>query len=159
MCPNAKPQAILRFKRNDPLTSPQICGPSPPLSPPPRFLVCTGDLATSVGAPLDKLPNGKQFLDDYTAAKYSVTPGAYGAYAYDATRAIIEALKSSLKDAPDAKSARKATIDAVGKVSLDGLTGKVAFDEYGDSTTRVLTVYKVEGGAWVADETSEFGRT
>lgn len=118
----------------------------------------TGDLATSVGAPLDKLPNGKQFLDDYTAAKYGGTPGAYGAYAYDAAKAIIEALKSSLKDAPDAKSARKATIDAVGKVSLDGLTGKVAFDEYGDSTTRVLTVYKVEGGAWVADETSEFGR-
>ena len=43
-------------------------------------------------------------------------------------------------------------------MGLDGLTGKVAFDEYGDSTTRVLTVYKVEGGAWVADETSEFGR-
>ena len=26
-------------------------------------------------------------------------------------------------------------------VSFDGVTGKVAFDEYGDTTSRVLTVY------------------
>ena len=48
----------------------------------------------------------------------------------------------------DAKSARQATIDAMGKVSFDGVTGKVAFDEYGDTTSQVLTVYKVEGGEW-----------
>ncbi len=118
----------------------------------------TGDLATSVGAPLDTLPKGKDFLNAYNAAGYKEPPSAYGAYAYDAAQAIIEALKTSLKDAPNAKEARKATIEAVGKVSLDGLTGKVAFDEYGDSTTRVLTVYKVEDGKWVADETSEFGK-
>ncbi len=41
------------------------------------------------------------------------------------------------------------------KVSFDGATGKVAFDEFGDTTTKVLTVYKVEGGKWVADKTGE----
>ncbi|MEP7160556.1 MAG: branched-chain amino acid ABC transporter substrate-binding protein [Dermatophilaceae bacterium] len=117
----------------------------------------TGDLATSVGAPLDKLPKGKDFLDAYNAAGYQEPPSAYGAYSYDAANTIIEGLKVSLKDAATAKDARKATIDAVGKVNFDGLTGKVAFDAYGDSTTRVLTVYKVTDGRWVADETSEFG--
>ena len=34
------------------------------------------------------------------------------------------------------------------KVSFDGVTGKVAFDEYGDTTSRVLTVYGVEGEQW-----------
>ena len=38
----------------------------------------------------------------------------------------------------------------MGKVSFDGVTGKVAFDEYGDTTSTVLTVYRVEGGEWEA---------
>ena len=38
------------------------------------------------------------------------------------------------------------------KVAFDGVTGKVAFDEFGDTTTKVLTVYKVKGGKWVAVE-------
>jgi branched-chain amino acid transport system substrate-binding protein len=29
----------------------------------------------------------------------------------------------------------------------------VAFDQYGDSTNKVLTVYKVDGGKWVAEKT------
>ena len=40
-------------------------------------------------------------------------------------------------------------------VSFDGVTGAVAFDEFGDTTTKVLTVYKVSGGAWVAEKTGE----
>jgi branched-chain amino acid transport system substrate-binding protein len=114
-----------------------------------------GDLATSVGAPVESLPTAKQFVTDYKAAGYKEPPAAYGAYSFDATNAIINALKTSLASASDAKSARAATIDAMGKVSFDGATGKVAFDEFGDSTTKVLTVYKVEGGKWVADKTGE----
>nr|WP_217997037.1 branched-chain amino acid ABC transporter substrate-binding protein [Kineosphaera limosa] len=112
-----------------------------------------GDLATSVGAPTDELAKGKEFLDAYQAAGFTDPASAYGAYAYDAANAIIEGLKVSLKDAADASSARQATIDAVGKVDFEGVTGKVAFDEYGDSKTRTLTAYKVEGLKWVAAKT------
>ena len=42
------------------------------------------------------------------------------------------------------------------KVSFDGVTGKVAFDEFGDTTNRVLTVYSVKDGKWVAVNTEEF---
>ena len=62
-------------------------------------------------------------------------------------------MKVSLAQAGDAKSARAATIDAEGKVKFEGATGPVAFDEYGDATTKVLTVYKVESGKWAADKT------
>ena len=62
----------------------------------------------------------------------------------------------SLASAADAKSARQPTVDAMADVAFDGATGKVAFDEFGDTTTKVLTTYKVEGGKWVADETEEF---
>ncbi|GAA3306558.1 hypothetical protein GCM10020295_63060 [Streptomyces cinereospinus] len=33
-------------------------------------------------------------------------------------------------------------------VSFDGVTGKVSFDEFGDTTNKQLTVYSVEGSDW-----------
>ena len=116
----------------------------------------TGGLATSVGAPTDSTDAGKAFLANYEKAGFKDPAGAYGGYSYDAANAIIEGLKTALASATDAKSARQAVIDAVGKVSFDGVTGKVAFDEFGDSTSKILTVYKVEGGKWVASKTDEF---
>lgn len=115
----------------------------------------TGDLATSVGAPTESLAKGKEFLAAYKAAGYKDEAGAYGAYAYDAANAIIEGLKTSLKDASDAQSARKAIGEAIGKANFSGVTGQVAFDEYGDNKTRTLTVYEVQGGAWKPIETGE----
>ena len=41
-------------------------------------------------------------------------------------------------------------------VSFDGATGKVAFDEFGDTTTRVLTAYEVKDGKWTDVSTEEF---
>ena len=115
-----------------------------------------GDLATSVGAPTEKLESAKAFVDAYNAAGYKDPYAAYGAYSYDAANAIIEALKKSLPNAESAEAARQATVDAMKDVSFDGATGKVGFDEYGDTVTRVLTTYEVRGGKWVADTTEEF---
>jgi branched-chain amino acid transport system substrate-binding protein len=117
-----------------------------------------GDLATSVGAPTDTLDTAKKFVADYNSAGYKDPYAAYGAYSFDAANAIITALKTSLKDAKDAESARQATIDAMSKVSFDGVTGKVAFDQYGDTTSKVLTVYKVAGGKWAPVETTDFAQ-
>ena len=127
----------------------------------PKFIqlagtTANGDLASSVGAPTSQLPAGKTFLADYKKAGFKEPAAAYGAYSYDAANAIINALKVSLKDAKDVASVRQATIDAVGKVSFEGVTGKVAFNEYGDTTTRVLTVYKVADLKWVPVSTEEF---
>ena len=52
---------------------------------------------------------------------------------------------------------KQAVIDAVGSTNLQGVTGSVAFDEFGDTTNRVLTVYKVAGGAWKPEKTASFG--
>jgi branched-chain amino acid transport system substrate-binding protein len=112
-----------------------------------------GDLSTSVGAPPETLDSAKQFLSDYSAAGYKDPYEAYGAYSYDAANAIINALKVSLPSASDAKSARQPTIDALGKVAFDGATGKVSFDQFGDATAKVLTVYKIENGKWAAAKT------
>ena len=55
-----------------------------------------GDLATSVGAPTDKLPTAKSFVDAYQAAGYADPYEAYGAYSYDAANVIIAALAKVL---------------------------------------------------------------
>ncbi|WP_392541997.1 branched-chain amino acid ABC transporter substrate-binding protein [Oryzobacter telluris] len=115
-----------------------------------------GDLSTSVGAPTDTLESAKSFITAYEGAKYAEPYEAYGAYAYDAANAIINALKVSLKDAASADAARQGTVAAMSSVAFDGVTGKVAFDEYGDTTSRVLTVYGVKGGKWEAVSTEEF---
>ncbi|WP_347813745.1 branched-chain amino acid ABC transporter substrate-binding protein [Allobranchiibius sp. GilTou38] len=125
----------------------------------PKYIALGGranDLATSVGAPTDSTAAGKSFLAQYKAAGFSNEAGGYGAYAFDAANAIIEALKTSLKDAKTAQDARAATVKAMANVSFTGVTGKVAFDSFGDTTNKVLTVYKVTGGAWVAAKTDTF---
>lgn len=116
-----------------------------------------GDLSTSVGAPTETLPSAQAFVDAYKAANYPEPYEAYGAYAYDAANVIIEALKKVLpgKTAVD-ENVRQQIIDEVGKVSIAGVTGQVAFDPFGDTTTKVLTVYTVKGGKWVAEKTDSF---
>lgn len=115
-----------------------------------------GNYATSVGSPLSKLPAAQQYVKDYKAGGYTGDNSAYGAYSYDAANAIINALKTSLASASDAKSARQATVQAVTKVSFDGISGKVSFDQYGDTSNKVLTVYSVKGKDFADVNTEEF---
>ncbi|MFE9766431.1 branched-chain amino acid ABC transporter substrate-binding protein [Streptomyces sp. NPDC005808] len=112
----------------------------------------TGDLATSVGAPVEDLASAKEFVANYKAAGYKEAYEAYGGYSYDSAWAIIEAVKKVVEDndgkLPD--DARAKVTAAMQNVSFDGVTGKVSFDEYGDATNKQLTVYAVENGAWKA---------
>ncbi|MFF3843833.1 branched-chain amino acid ABC transporter substrate-binding protein [Streptomyces sp. NPDC002328] len=112
----------------------------------------TGDLATSVGAPVEELPSAKEFVSNYKTAGYKEAYEAYGGYSYDSAWAIIEAVKKVV-EANDGKlpdDARAKVTEAMQGVSFDGVTGKVSFDEYGDATNKQLTVYAVENGAWKA---------
>ncbi|MFI8087626.1 branched-chain amino acid ABC transporter substrate-binding protein [Streptomyces sp. NPDC086080] len=118
----------------------------------------TGDLATSVGAPVEELPSAKEFVANYKAAGYKEAFEAYGGYSYDSTWAIIEAVKKVVEDndgkLPD--DARAKVVDAMQNVSFDGVTGKVAFDEFGDATNKQLTVYSVKDGDWATVKSGTF---
>ncbi|MFF8835747.1 ABC transporter substrate-binding protein [Streptomyces sp. NPDC015130] len=113
-----------------------------------------GDLATQIGAPATESAAGRDFLTRYEAAGYSEQPGWYGPYAYDATWALIEAVKAVAKaeDGTPAAGFRKELPRAVQQLTFDGVTGRVAFDG-GDTVTRRLTVYRVDGGNWQATTT------
>ncbi|WP_328316929.1 branched-chain amino acid ABC transporter substrate-binding protein [Streptomyces sp. NBC_00388] len=109
-----------------------------------------GDLATSVGVPVESLPAAKDFIAKYKAAKYTGDYGTYGGYAYDAATAIIKAVGSVVKDGKVPSDARQQIVDAVQKTDFDGIAGHVSFDQYGDTTNKQLTVYQVKNGAWKA---------
>lgn len=114
-----------------------------------------GDLATSVGEPVDSSKSAVTFIQAYNAEGFEDPYAAYGAQSYDAAKAIIEALKVSLPSATDAESAREATIKAMSTVTFTGATGPVSFDEYGDTKTKVITIYKVDSDKWAAVETKD----
>ncbi|GGO95691.1 branched-chain amino acid ABC transporter substrate-binding protein [Wenjunlia tyrosinilytica] len=115
-----------------------------------------GDLATSVGAPVEQLPSAKSFIDNYKAAGYKEAYEAYGGFSYDSAWAIIQAVKAVVKDGKLPSDARAKVTEAMQSVSFDGVTGKVSFDEYGDATNKQLTVYKVTGGAWKPETSGTF---
>ncbi|MFF0684699.1 branched-chain amino acid ABC transporter substrate-binding protein [Streptomyces albogriseolus] len=118
----------------------------------------TGDLATSVGAPVESLPSAKEFVANYKAEGYKDAYEAYGGYSYDSAWAIIEAVKKVVEDndgkLPD--DARAKVVDAMQDVSFDGVTGQVSFDEFGDATNKQLTVYTVKGGDWATVKSGTF---
>ena len=115
-----------------------------------------GDLATSVGAPTDTLAVGHSFVEAYKAAGYEEPYEAYGAYAFDAANAIINALKVSLASADSAEAARQATIDAMAQGRLrrrhrqGGLRRVRRHDLQGPHRLRV------KDGKWAAVNTAAF---
>ncbi|MGW5640905.1 branched-chain amino acid ABC transporter substrate-binding protein, partial [Streptomyces sp. NPDC003832] len=110
-----------------------------------------GDLATQIGVPATASAAGRDFLAQYEKAGYAQPPGWYGPYAYDATWALIEAVKAVAKSNGGtlAGDVRAKLPQALEHLAFDGVTGPVAFDG-GDAVNRRLTVYQVDGGSWQA---------
>lgn len=117
-----------------------------------------GDYASSVGKPVEELPSAKKFIADYKAAGFKESYEAYGGSTYDSTWAIIQAVKKVVDDndgkLPD--DARKKVVDAMNKVTFDGVTGPIAFDKYGDTTNTMITAYQVDKGKWASRFSAEF---
>ncbi|MFE0458722.1 ABC transporter substrate-binding protein [Kitasatospora sp. NPDC058965] len=117
-----------------------------------------GDLATSVGVPIDTLDSAKDFIAKYKASGLKGDYGTYGGYSYDAATAIIKAV-GSVMSANGGKlptDARSKIVDAVQKSDFDGIAGHVSFDEYGDTNNKQLTVYQVKDGKWASVKTGTY---
>jgi branched-chain amino acid transport system substrate-binding protein len=112
-----------------------------------------GDFATSVGFPTDKLPAGQDFIAAYTKKYPGQKQAAYDAYAYDATNVIIDAVVKAAQsvgaDKVASPAGRAEIIKNVAATNTNGVTGPIAFDSKGDTTNKAITLYTVQGGAWV----------
>src|SRR5437868_10155747 len=112
--------------------------------------LAAGTLAFREGAPTEKLPGGKFFMEKYNAQQYDNPPEAYGAFAFAAMELILDTVEQV---GPD----RKAVRDALGDVKdRDSIVGKITFDDHGQNTVPLITRYVVQDGKWVLWEDSDY---
>jgi branched-chain amino acid transport system substrate-binding protein len=109
-----------------------------------------GVLAFREGAPVEKLPGGKGFMDKYNAQKYDNPPEAYGPFAFAAMDMILDTIE---KVGPDR---RKVIADLANVKDRDTIVGKVTFDDHGQNAVPVITKYVVQDGKFVEWDESEY---
>jgi branched-chain amino acid transport system substrate-binding protein len=110
----------------------------------PEFIKLAGDAAEGFicsipGAPVDKLAKGEDFKKRYKE-KFGTEVQIYSPNAYDAVMVIVEAMKKA-DSADPAKF-----LPEISKVTLDGVTGKIAFDAKGDLENGAITMYEAKDG-------------
>ncbi|MDQ2916472.1 MAG: branched-chain amino acid ABC transporter substrate-binding protein [Casimicrobiaceae bacterium] len=111
-----------------------------------------GTIAFIDGAPIDKLPGGKLFLEQYAAQKYGEPPEAYGAYAFVAANLIMDTIE---KVGPN----RKDVTDALGKTrDHPSIVGPITFDAHGQNIVPIVTAYVAQDGKWVVWQESDYAK-
>jgi len=111
-----------------------------------------GVVAFREGAPAEKLPGGKSFLEQYAKAKYSDDPEAYGPFAFVAANLLMDAIE---KVGPDRKKVRgelNRTRD------YDSVVGRITFDDHRQNAVPVISKFVVQDGRWMVWEDSEYAR-
>jgi branched-chain amino acid transport system substrate-binding protein len=109
-----------------------------------------GTLSYIEGAPTERLPGGKFFLEKYNAQNYPNPPEAYGAFAFAAMNLILDTIEQV---GPDRKKVR----DALNKVKdRDSIVGTITFDDHGQNTVALITPFVAQDGKWVVWEDSEY---
>jgi branched-chain amino acid transport system substrate-binding protein len=109
-----------------------------------------GSLAFAEGAPIEKLPGGRFFQEQYEKAGYKEPPEAYGAFAFAAKTLILDKIEEV---GPD----RKKVTTALGNVKdYDSIVGPVTFDDHGQNAVPLITKYVSQDGKWVIWEESEY---
>ncbi|HKT62082.1 MAG TPA: branched-chain amino acid ABC transporter substrate-binding protein [Burkholderia sp.] len=114
----------------------------------PDFLKIAGDAAegsfsTLAGVPLEQMPGGKQYVDQYKKM-FNKDVETYSPYAYDGTMALLTAMKKANSTDP-AKY-----LPVLAKTDMAAVTTPhLQYDDKGDLKNGGITVYKAEGGKWV----------
>jgi branched-chain amino acid transport system substrate-binding protein len=111
-----------------------------------------GTLAFREGAPAEKLPGGRMFIEQYAKQNYSEAPEAYGAFAFAAANLIMDAVE---KVGPDRRKVMK---ELNGTHDRDSIIGKITFDSHGQNTVPLITKFVVQDGKWLVWEDSDYAK-
>ena len=87
-------------------------------------------------------PQAKAFNDAYTKM-FNTPPSTYSPEAYDATNALLTAIKDA---ASSGNATRQAVWDAVNKVDYKGITTEVKFQPNGEVEAQVINLYQQKAG-------------
>ena len=116
--------------------------------------VCTGEMlklaaqalsekayCSQPGIPMERMPRGADFRERFKA-RFNTDVQLYAPYSYDATMVLIEAMKAA--DSADPEK----YLPALRQIKYSGVTGDIAFDEYGDIQAGGITLYQYTDGKW-----------
>jgi branched-chain amino acid transport system substrate-binding protein len=81
----------------------------------------------------------KKFLDAYKS-KFNVDPILYAPFTYDAANLLIEAMKKANSAEPSKY------LPELQKISFNGSTGSISFDDKGDRKDAEITIFTMKGG-------------
>jgi branched-chain amino acid transport system substrate-binding protein len=111
-----------------------------------------GTLAFREGAPIEKLPGGKFFIEQYNAQKYSDPPEAYGAFAYAAAILVIDAIENVGPDRKKVRAELNKTADH------QSVVGVITFDDHRQNAVPLITKFVVQDGKWIVWEDSDYAK-
>jgi branched-chain amino acid transport system substrate-binding protein len=111
-----------------------------------------GTLAFREGAPVEKLPGGKFFAQQYAAQKYNEPPEAYGAFAFAAANLIMDAIEKVGKDRKKVRAELNRTKD------YQSVVGPITFDDHRQNAVPIITKLVVQDGKWEVWEDSDYGK-
>jgi len=109
-----------------------------------------GSLAFREGAPAEKLPGGKSFLEQYNAQKYNDPPEAYGAFAFAAANLVMDAIEKVGPDRRKVRSELNRTRD------YQSVVGTITFDDHRQNAVPLITKFVVQDGRWIVWEDSDY---
>ncbi|MFL9933922.1 branched-chain amino acid ABC transporter substrate-binding protein [Paraburkholderia sp. RL18-103-BIB-C] len=98
-----------------------------------------GSISSESGYPISQLPSGEEFTKRF--AKYG-KPVLYSPYAYDAAWALIKAMQLANSTTP------ADILVALHKISFNGVSGEVSFDQKGDLRTSHVSLFKESKDKW-----------
>jgi len=120
----------------------------------PEFIKAAGAAAegmySSAGNPAQAGAGLADFTTKYEKKYGEKFIGPFHAHTYDAYMVIAAAIdKVAVKDgAGNLHIPRKALRDAVRSTDMDGISGKIKCDQYGDCGAGVVAVFQVKAGVW-----------
>ena len=104
------------------------------------FPAAEGLYATIAAPNILASPDAKPFVEAF-AKKYGEQPENYSITAYDAALVIIDAIENVAKSGKPVD--RNSVRDAIQNSKAKTIQGNVSFDQYGDITSRIVSVFQI----------------
>jgi len=118
-----------------------------------QFITDAGSTADQVYATVasvnaDKIPAAQTFLKEY-AKVYNAPVGSYSAAGYVSAMVIIKAIGALVKSNGGKIPSRADVLTQIrSEQKFDTIIGTFAFDENGDTTNKIISIYEAKKGAW-----------
>jgi branched-chain amino acid transport system substrate-binding protein len=105
-------------------------------------------------AAIENIPDKAGFASKYEA-EYGEAPGAYSASGYACAQVILDAIKRAVAAGEVTReTVRAALVDT--SVTYTTVLGDISFDEVGDTSQKIISLYEVVDGSWTFVEQIDY---